>query len=431
MLPYRIVEIFTSEKARWQSTPLADAVVQFVHDRKAGLRCLVTRGTTGCYENGEIATDRLVILSYNMPVRITIVGACGEIDRILPDIEKMVGDGIVAIHDLAVTRHRTRNAIFPRHIRVRDIMTAAPSRVALDTPLGDVLRLLLSSVFTGLPVVDREKRPVGVITQSDLIYRVGMPMRLGLLALSTAESLTAVLAGLAGKKAADAMSRPALTIREHELAVEAVALMLDKQLKRLPVVDGAGRLVGMLSRIDLFRAIMQEAPDWQSFREQRIEVDNLRCVADVMRRDTLTARPETSVEEVIQMIDANDIQRVAVVDADNRFLGMIFDRDLLVAFSPAHYEGIWSYFVSRVPFTERGRKCRDFRELLRAKTAAELMQTDIVTIGENALLDEAIRIMTARGFKRLPVVDDEGRFRGMISRDSLLRTGFAGADRQY
>ncbi len=431
MLQYRIVEIFTSEQARWQGGPLADAVVQCVHDRKAGLRCLVTRGTGGCYENGEVATDRLVALSYNMPVRITIVGACGAIDRILPEIEQMVADGIVAVHDLAVTRHRARNAIFPRHIRVRDIMTATPSRVAPDTPLGDVLRLLLSSVFTGLPVVDREGRPVGVITQTDLIYRAGMPMRLGLLALSTAESLTAVLAGLAGKKAADAMSRPALTIREDKLAVEAVALMLDKQLKRLPVVDGAGRLVGMLSRIDLFRAIMKEAPDWQSFREQRIEVDNLRCVADVMRRDTLTARPETSVEEVIEMIDTNDIQRVAVVDADNRFLGMIFDRDLLVAFSPVHYEGIWSYFVNRVPFTERGRKCRDFRELLQARTAAELMQTDIVTIGENALLDEAIRIMTARGFKRLPVVDNERRFRGMISRDSLLRTGFAGADRQH
>lgn len=430
MLPYRIIEIFTSEQARWQGTPLADAVVQFVHDRKAGLRCLVTRGTGGCYENGEIATDRLVVLSYNMPVRITIVGASDEIDRILPEIEKMVADGIVAVHELAVTRHRTRNAIFPRHIRVRDIMTAAPSRVAGDTPLGDVLRQLLSSVFTGLPVVDKQNRPVGVITQSDLIYRAGMPMRLGLLALSNTESLDAVLAGLAGKKAADVMSRPAFTTREDELAVEAVALMLDKQLKRLPVVDGAGRLVGMLSRIDLFRTIMKEAPDWQSFREQRIEVENLRLVADVMRRDTLTARPETSVEEVIQMIDANDIQRVAVVDADNRFLGMIFDRDLLVAFSPVHYEGIWNYFISRVPFTERGRKCREFRELLRARSAAEVMQTNIVTINETALLDEAIRIMTAKGFKRLPVVDDEGRFRGMISRDSLLRSGFASAGAQ-
>lgn len=424
MLQYRIIEIFTSEEARWQGSPLADAVVRYIHDLKAGMRCLVTRGVQGCYENGEIATDRLVILSYNMPVRITIVAPAVEVERVLPEIEKMVTDGIVAMQDLAVVAHKTRSSIFPRHIRVRDIMTVSPNKVTIDTPLNDVVRLLLSSVFTGVPVVDGKSRPVGVITQSDLIYKAGMPMRLGLLAVSRADTLAAVLAALADKKAAAAMSQPALCMREDRLAIEAVERMLEKQLKRLPVVDADGRLVGMLSRIDIFRTIMKEAPDWKSFRAQHIEVDNLRLVSDVMRRDTQTARPDTSLEEVIRMIDANDIQRVAVVDGDGRFLGLIFDRDLLVAFSSAHYEGIWNYFVSKIPFTERGRKCREFRELLRAGTAAEVMQTNIVTIGENAVLDEAVRLMTDKGFKRLPVLDAQGRFRGMISRDSLLRTGF-------
>lgn len=424
MLQYRIIEIFTNEEARWQGSPLADAVVQYIHDRKAGMRCLVTRGMQGCYENGEITTERLVILSYNMPVRITIVAPAVEVDRVLPEIEKMVTDGIVTVQELTVVAHKTRSSVFPRHIRVHDIMTASPSKVTMATPLNDVVRLLLSSVFTGVPVVDKENRPVGVITQSDLIYKAGLPMRLGLLAVSSDDTMAAVLAALAEKETGDVMTKPALCIREDRLAVDAVELMIENEMKRLPVVDVDGRLTGILSRLDIFRAIMKEAPDWKSFREQQIEVDNLRLVSDIMRRDTLTARPDTTVEEVIQMIDANDIQRVAVVDKDDRFLGLISDRDLLVTFSPAHYEGIWNYFVSKIPFSERGRKYREFREQLRARTAAEVMKTDIVTIGETATLDEAIRLMTDKGFKRLPVLDSQGGFRGMISRDSLLRTGF-------
>ena len=52
------------------------------------------------------------------------------------------------------------------------------------------------------------------------------------------------------------------------------------------------------------------------------------------------------------------------------------------------------------------------------------MDAHPVTIREDALIGEAIRLMTAERLKRLPVVDADGRFRGMISRDSLLRTGY-------
>jgi PII-like signaling protein len=73
MLQYKVIEIFTNEEARWQGQPLYSAVVQHVSDLKIAARCMVTRGIEGSYESGEIATGRLEVLSYNMPVRITIV----------------------------------------------------------------------------------------------------------------------------------------------------------------------------------------------------------------------------------------------------------------------------------------------------------------------------------------------------------------------
>jgi CBS domain-containing protein len=419
MLQYKKIEIFTSEQARWEGRPLYDAVIQFVHDLKIAARCLVTRGIEGSYETGEIATGRLEVLSYNMPLRITIIVPAVEADKIVSQVEVMVTDGIVAVADLNVIAHKTHGLLIPKDTRVRDIMTLHPKKVNPETSLDEVARLLLSSTFTGVPVVDQEERPVGVISQSDLIYKAGMPMRLGLLAESDQQKVGLVLEKLAPKKAQEVMNRPAITIEQDKLVTDAVNLMLKKQVKRLPVTDAGGKLVGMLSRLDVFHTILRECPDWHAFKKQQITV-NLRFVSDIMRRDTATVFPETPIEEVIRLIDCNDMQRVCVVDKEGHLLGLISDRDLLGAFSDRS-TGLWNYFVSKISSTEPDR----LKEDLRAQTAGEVMNTNIVTVQEEAPINEAIRLMLDKAIKRLPVVDEQGKFKGMISRDALMRAGFA------
>jgi PII-like signaling protein len=73
MLNYKAIEIFTNEEARSQGKPVADAVIQYIRGLKIAARCMVTRGISGCYESGEIATNRLELLSFNLPLRITVV----------------------------------------------------------------------------------------------------------------------------------------------------------------------------------------------------------------------------------------------------------------------------------------------------------------------------------------------------------------------
>ena len=53
------------------------------------------------------------------------------------------------------------------------------------------------------------------------------------------------------------------------------------------------------------------------------------------------------------------------------------------------------------------------------------MNTNIVTVPEDAPINEAIRLMLEQAIKRLPVVDSQGKFKGMVSREALLRAGFA------
>ncbi len=421
---YKIIEIFTSEEVKWHGRVLYDAVVERVNGLKIAARTMVTRGIEGSYENGEVATGRLEVLAYNMPVRISIILPAEELYHVLSSVQEMVTDGILAVRDLEVVAHKTRGQLLSRNTRVRDIMTPAPKKVRVDTPLSEVARLLLSSTFTGLPVVDEEGRPVGVISQTDLIYKAGMPMRLGLLARAGNGRANAVLETLSTRKAAEIMSRPPVVVEEGQLVTEAVSLMLARNVKRLPVVETEGTLVGILSRVDVFHTVTRECRDWKGLREKGVEVADLRTVADIERRDIVTVLPETPVDEVLRVIDCHDIQRVCVVDREGRFLGLISDGDLLIAFAERH-PGIWDYFAGKIPFTERHRLQGELREHLAARTAAEVMKIEIMTVREETSVEEAIRLMLAHAFKRLPVIDAEGKFKGMISRDSLLRTGFA------
>lgn len=422
MLNYQAIEIFTNEEARYRHQPVADAVIDYIQGLKIAARCMVTRGIGGCYESGEVATGRVEILSFNLPIRIYIVLPAAAAPQVLAGLEERVGDGIIALHDLRVISHKAANTFFPRQLTVGDVMTPDPQRVTAASPLSEAARLLLSSIFTGLPVVDQQGRPVGVITQGDLITRGGLPLRLGLLAQSGQEGLEATMETLARKRVAETMTVPAETIVADRPLTEAVERMLTKELKRLPVVDGSGRLVGMLSRLDIFKIVMRTSPDWEAFRAQDIEVKNLRIVGDILRRDTRTVLADTTLDQVIRIIDGNDIQRVAVVSPEGKLLGIIADSDLLRFFQPDQ-EGLRSLLARLTqPFRREGARAVDTR--LAGIRAAEVMRTDLPSIREGAAIEEAIRLMTEQGLKRLPVVDDSGCFQGMISRDSLLRTGF-------
>ncbi len=415
-LDYSLIKIFTSEEIHYRGRPVHEAIVEMVRRRRSAARCIVTRGLAGCYENGEVATQNILLLSYNMPVKIEIMLPASQRDNVLPVIQEMVTDGIVIAEPIHVVSYRTSRRLIPRQLRVQDVMTARPRTVASNTPVKDVIRLLLSGDFNGVPVVDARNHPVGIITQGDLIERADMPVRIGLLDQFGQNKLEAYLDSLGKIPAEQVMTKPVVTTRQDAPLVDAVDLMLKNDLKRLPVVDEKETLVGILARLDVFRAVSHETPDWQAFRAQNVAIADLRYVSDVMRRDTHTVPPDAPAEEVIRVIDTNDVQRVAVVDAGGKLLGIISDRDLLAAFSDSR-ESAWSYLT--------GRRGRGQPEQPLGKTAAEVMQKDLVTVREDTTIDEAIRLMADKGLKRLPVVDAEGRYKGMVSRDSLLRTGLA------
>jgi CBS domain-containing protein len=421
---YTVIEIYTGESARSDGRHLSEAVLEYVRKLKAPTRLVVFKGTEGCYENGEVSTQKIMDLSTNLPVKMEIVLPSAEADAVVANLQEMVSDGILGTRPLLVASHRTQKRLFPPQTRVLDVMTPEPVCVPLDEPADQVMKALLSARFTGLPVVDSENRPVGIVSQTDLIYRAGMPVRLALMAQSDHERLKTVVQGLTAKTAAEIMTGPAVTIEENAPLTQAVNVMVKNKVKRLPVVDEAGFLTGIVSRLDIFQTITREAPDWERLQKHRVRVENSHYVSDIMRRDTHVVSPDTPVHEVLRIIDDNDIQRVAVVDAEGHLLGLISDRTLLSAFSEKA-PGIWEALSRLSPFSGKPKHAGNVREKMGDQPAKAVMKTDLITIREDTGIDEAIGLMTEHAIKRLPVVDDKGIFRGMISREALLKQGFS------
>lgn len=422
-LNYCVIEIFTSEDARHGHEPLHEAVINYVDNLHIAARCMVMRGTEGCYENGERVTQRLLELSFNMPIKIDILLPTQERDQTLAALQSMVKEGIVAVRDITIHSYALQGNLVPRTLKVKDVMTSDPVSVAPSDSVKSVIQILLSNSFNGLPVVDHHHHPVGIVTQADLVRKAHMPLRLGLLNQWRWQQIDPALSAFDHQKVSDIMSQPVIVIGCDEPLTHAVDRMLEKHLKRLPVVEQDGELIGILARSDIFHSITTGFPHWQSSVQKDIKIDNLCQVSDIMRRDIHAVRPETPVEEVLRIIDANDIQRIAVTDDQGKFMGLIADRDVLAAFTE-HHPSVWQRFISAIVFTEKGERHKALGKKLRHKKAADVMQTNLITVQEETDINEAIRIMTEKGLKRLPVVALDGTFQGIISRDAVLRAGF-------
>jgi len=121
---------------------------------------------------------------------------------------------------------------------VQEIMTKDPTCCTPDTSLDEVARLMVECDCGAIPIVEdmRSKRPIGIVTDRDIIIRV----------LAKGEDCL-------GRGVKDAMTPTTETILADADIREAEALMKEKQIRRIIVVDEDDRCIGILSQADIAR----------------------------------------------------------------------------------------------------------------------------------------------------------------------------------
>jgi CBS-domain-containing membrane protein len=142
------------------------------------------------------------------------------------------------------------------HRTVDELMTRNVVRVRRDTPFREIVRLLTESDVSAAPVVDELDRPVGVVSEADLLRKASA--RADPSGLAPVPHLEAwERAKSEGARAEELMSAPAVCARPEWTVVEAARLMAAHNVKRLPVVDETDRLQGIVSRGDLLRIFLR------------------------------------------------------------------------------------------------------------------------------------------------------------------------------
>lgn len=141
---------------------------------------------------------------------------------------------------------------------VSDAMTQTVAAVGRRAPFKEIVRLMQEWQVSALPVTEGEDRVVGVVSEADLLpteaLRDDQPdgrARREPAAPATAGALTAE----------DLMSAPAITVPADATLARAARIMARAGVKRLPVVDGHGRLAGIVSRSDLLKVFLRADED--------------------------------------------------------------------------------------------------------------------------------------------------------------------------
>lgn len=143
-------------------------------------------------------------------------------------------------------------------MKVADVMTENVFTADRDMSLKLVAERMLQYGVSGMPVVDAEARVVGVISETDILFKERVPPeRDGLIDWLVHYGEDPPEAKLGARTVGEAMTAPAVTIKPRRSLAEAAGLMLDLDVTRLPVVEGEV-LVGIVTRADLVRAFTRE-----------------------------------------------------------------------------------------------------------------------------------------------------------------------------
>jgi len=138
------------------------------------------------------------------------------------------------------------------NVKVKDVMTGEVVAVRRDTSFKEMATRLRQYRVSAFPVIDENRRVIGVVSEADLLAKEALA--------GDHAGIPAAVTGILhhkdykkseGLTASDLMTHPAVTVRPEDSVEHAARLMYTLQVKRLPVVDAGGYLVGIVSRADV------------------------------------------------------------------------------------------------------------------------------------------------------------------------------------
>jgi len=245
-------------------------------------------------------------------------------------------------------------------------MTSNPVCVNADDLLAKARSLIRKHGYRALPVLDNN-RLVGIISRSDIL-RV------------TSTKTNLQVKGL--------MTPNVVTVSDSEDVTNVARLMVKNAVRQTPVLDKSGKLVGVISALDVLNA----------FVERKISPVK-KSVRDVMSVDVVSCSPEENITKVWEKMLSTGFSGLPVVEK-SKVVGIITRMDLLK-------------HGSARPHRESGKN--------KHVPVRKVMQKKVITasIGEDTAI--VAHLMTANRIIRLPVVEKGMKLAGIVDIEDLLQ----------
>ncbi len=140
-----------------------------------------------------------------------------------------------------------------------------------------------------------------------------------------------------------------------------------------------------------------------------------------MTRDVVAVHPEDDVEALLRLLREHELPGVPVIDHSDRVVGIVTEADLVIRDQDAdlrlpHHIDLFGGVIFLEPI-------KHYEERLRhafASTVSEMMTRDPVTVGLGDSVRHAARLISERRHNRLPVIDDNGKLLGVVTRVDVL-----------
>lgn len=401
--------IYIGESDKWRGKALHVALLETL--RAQGMAgATVTRGLAGFGAHSIVHTANILTLSMDLPLIIQAIDTPEKIESVLKVIAPMVGEGLITLDDVEVVKytHRYLNPL-PADKRVADVMTRKVISLTDTMPVAQAWETMLKHLLKALPVLNKNGEVVGILTDEDLLDRAGLEQHLSIAERLDEKTLQAELNGLRASplKVADVMTSPAITVRGDEPLSVAAARMAEHRIKRLPVLDEQGKLIGVLSRVDVLRQVVSEEAKRRAAKAPR---GAARTLGDIMIPEIPTIEQDAPLADVVARFLEAGTRRLIVVNEAGQPLGLISDADAVTRVQPASQKGVLQAL--------RGGKNVPDEKI----TASQLMSGKVLSASPDTSLTEATHLMLSQKRKWMVVVDANGKAIGLVDRQMLLKS---------
>lgn len=142
-------------------------------------------------------------------------------------------------------------------------------------------------------------------------------------------------------------------------------------------------------------------------------------VKDIMTRDVITVKEDTTVTEIGKILLENRISGVPVLDEEGELAGIVSEADLIYRDGNVHLP-TFIPIMDGIIFLESRKKLEEQLKKMVGYKARDVMTRDVVTVKENTPVEEAARIMLEKKINRLPVVRNK-KVIGIVTRADVLK----------